>query len=119
MLERDTKKADQLQLMRERVLDDWFYQAVARRTITDKLENAKLTPVKYNLGPSTAAVHKAVMDIVKPLALKYDLTRYTSFDIRFPWDRLFEVEVTNIKTKAVPAKKAGRSDSRHAFSEDN
>jgi hypothetical protein len=52
MLERDTKKADQLQLMRERVLDDWFYQAVARRTITDKLENAKLTPVKYNLGPS-------------------------------------------------------------------
>ena len=105
--------------MRERVLDDWFYQAVARRTITDKLENAKLTPVKYNLGPSAAAVHKAVMDIVKPLALKYDLTRYTSFDIRFPWDRLFEVEVTNIKTKAAPFKKSGRTHTDHLSKEDN
>ena len=105
MLERDIKKADQLQLMRERVLDDWFYQAVARRVITDKLEKEKLTPVKYNLGPNINAVHKAVMGIVKPLALKYDLTRYTSFDVIFPWDRLFEVEITELKTRQVKDKK--------------
>jgi hypothetical protein len=108
MLQHDTKKEDQLQLMRERILDDWFYQAVARRTITDKLEKEKLTPIKYNLGPSASAVHKAVMDIVKSLSLKYDLTRYTTCDITFPWDRLFEVEVTNIKTKTPPLKRAGR-----------
>ena len=91
--------------MRERVLDDWFYQAVARRVITDKLEKEKLTPVKYNLGPNINAVHKAVMGIVKPLALKYDLTRYTSFDVIFPWDRLFEVEITELKTRQVKDKK--------------
>lgn len=103
MLARDTNKKEQLQLMRERVLDDWLYQANARREITNKLEKAKLTPVKYNLGPNAPAVHRAVLNIMKPLAGRYDLTRYTSFDVSFPWDRLFEVNIGNLKTRTAPA----------------
>jgi hypothetical protein len=108
MLGRDIDDNDRLNLLRERVIDDWYYQANARRTITEKLEKANLTPVKYNLGPNVKAVYIAATNIIKDMAFQYDLTRYTSCKIAFPWDRLFEISVSDIKTKAAPSKNARR-----------
>ena len=49
MLAPQIPRGKQLALMRERILDDWYYQSNARRIITEELEKAKLTNHKYNL----------------------------------------------------------------------
>ena len=92
-------KEDQLNLMRVRVIDDWFYQANARRHITAELEKAHLDPVKYQLGGHYKQIAKQATDLCRDLAFKYDLTKRTSFTLTFPWDRLFEVDILDMQTR--------------------
>jgi len=91
---------DRLNLMRVRVIDDWFYQANARRHITDDLEKANLAQVKYQLGGNCRRIVKQATDECRNFAFRYELTKYTSFNLTFPWDRLFEVDITDLKTRA-------------------
>ena len=104
MLAPKINDSNRLQLLRERVIDDWFYQANARRTITDQLEKAHLTGTKYNLDNNSKMVQQATNQICQTMALHYDLTRWTTFNLSFPWNRLFEINVNNMKTRKSPGK---------------
>lgn len=97
MLAPQIPREKQLALMRERILDDWYYQSNARRIITEELEKAKLTNHKYNLDDMAGEVQKKSRKIMRQLAVNYDITAGTSFEVAFPWNRLFEVDITQLK----------------------
>ncbi len=97
MLAPQIDKDKQLMLMRERILDDWYYQSNARRIITDELEKNKKEAYKYTLNEMMPKIKKQAMDIISRLAVNYDITAGTKFDVVFPWNRLFEVDIVNLK----------------------
>lgn len=80
-------------LLRQRLIDDWFYQSNARRRISDLLEKHSREDLKYDLGPGEKPILKEVTSDCTQLANKYSFTRNTDFSISFPWHRLFEVDV--------------------------
>ena len=97
MLAPQIPKDKQLMLMRERILDDWYYQSNARRIITDELEKNKKEAYKYTLNEMMPKIKKQAMDIISRLAVNYDITAGTKFDVVFPWNRLFEVDIVKLK----------------------
>ena len=97
MLAPQIPKDKQLMLMRERILDDWYYQSNARRIITDELEKNKKEAYKYTLNEMMPKIKKQAMDIISRLAVNYDITAGTKFDVLFPWNRLFEVDIVKLK----------------------
>lgn len=97
MLAPKIAKDKQLMLMRERILDDWYYQSNARRIITDELEKNKKEAYKYTLNEMMPKIKKQAMDIISRLAVNYDITAGTKFDVVFPWNRLFEVDIVKLK----------------------
>lgn len=97
MLAPQIAKDKQLMLMRERILDDWYYQSNARRIITDELEKNKKEAYKYALNEMMPKIKKQAMDIISRLAVNYDITAGTKFDVVFPWNRLFEVDIVKLK----------------------
>lgn len=97
MLAPQIAKDKQLMLMRERILDDWYYQSNARRIITDELEKNKKEAYKYTLNEMMPKIKKQAMDIISRLAVNYDITAGTKFDVLFPWNRLFEVDIVKLK----------------------
>lgn len=97
MLAPKIAKEDQLRLMRERILDDWYYQSNARRIITDELEKNNQTDKKYALNDSAARIQQQAMTEMIRLADNYDITAGTSFEVTFPWNRLFEVTIDKVK----------------------
>ncbi|MBR2181965.1 MAG: DUF4127 family protein [Acidaminococcaceae bacterium] len=90
-------KEKQLMLMRERILDDWYYQSNARRIITDELEKDKKVSFKYTLNEMMPKIRKQAQDIISRLAVNYDITAGTKFDVVFPWNRLFEVDIIKLQ----------------------
>lgn len=109
MLAPKIEKEKQLMLMRERVLDDWYYQSNARRLITDELEKAKKTEYKYTLNDMMPKVRKQAFDIMNRLAANYDITAGTKFDVVFPWNRLFEVDIVKLKQEKSKLRSKSRS----------
>lgn len=109
MLAPKIEKEKQLMLMRERVLDDWYYQSNARRLITDELERAKKTEFKYTLNDMMPKVRKQAFDIMNRLAANYDITAGTKFDVVFPWNRLFEVDIVKLKQEKSKLRSKSRS----------
>ena len=109
MLAPKIEKEKQLMLMRERVLDDWYYQSNARRLITDELEKAKKTEFKYTLNDMMPKVRKQAFDIMNRLAANYDITAGTKFDVVFPWNRLFEVDIVKLKQEKSKLRSKSRS----------
>ena len=109
MLAPKIEKEKQLMLMRERVLDDWYYQSNARRLITDELEKAKKTEFKYTLNDMMPKVRKQAFDIMNRLAANYDITAGTKFDVMFPWNRLFEVDIVKLKQEKSKLRSKSRS----------
>lgn len=97
MLAPQIAKDKQLMLMRERILDDWYYQSNARRIITDELEKNKKEAYKYTLNEMMPKIKKQAMGIISRLAVNYDITAGTKFDVVFPWNRLFEVDIVKLK----------------------
>ena len=97
MLAPQIAKDKQLMLMRERILDDWYYQSNARRIITDELEKNRKEAYKYALNEMMPKIKKQAMDIISRLAVNYDITAGTKFDVVFPWNRLFEVDIVKLK----------------------
>ena len=97
MLAPQIAKDKQLMLMRERILDDWYYQSNARRIITDELEKNRKEAYKYALNEMMPKIKKQAMDIISRLAVNYDITAGTKFDVVFPWNRLFEVDIVKLQ----------------------
>jgi len=97
MLAPQIAKDKQLMLMRERILDDWYYQSNARRIITDELEKNKKEAYKYTLNEMMPKIKKQAMDIISRLAVNYDITAGTKVDVVFPWNRLFEVDIVKLQ----------------------
>ena len=97
MLAPQIPKDKQLMLMRERILDDWYYQSNARRIITDELEKNRKEAYKYALNEMMPKIKKQAMDIISRLAVNYDITAGTKFDVVFPWNRLFEVDIVKLQ----------------------
>lgn len=80
-------------LMRQRLIDDWFYQSNARCRISVLLEQYSREDLKYDLGAGEKPVLNEVTSDCNLLADKYSFTRNTDFSLSFPWHRLFEVDV--------------------------
>lgn len=87
----DDKTADKL--MQQRVIDDWYYQSNARRTISDALEKRGRESLKYDLGPALKPVLKSVTADCMVLANQHEFTKGAKFKLSFPWERLFEIDV--------------------------
>ncbi|MGI6262586.1 MAG: DUF4127 family protein [Succiniclasticum sp.] len=98
MLAATTPKEKQLELLRERILDDWYYQSNARRIISSELEEDHQEAIKYNLGTHRAELQKVAQKEMERLTNNYTVTVGTTFTVTFPWDRLFEVSIENLKT---------------------
>jgi hypothetical protein len=98
MLAATTPKEKQLELLRERILDDWYYQSNARRIISSELEEDHQEAIKYNLGTHRAELQKVAQKEMERLTNNYTVTVGTTFTVNFPWDRLFEVSIENLKT---------------------
>ena len=97
MLAPQIDKENRLMLMRERIIDDWYYQSNGRRIITDELEKNKKTAYKYTLNEMMPGIKKQALDIISRLAANYDITAGTRFDLVFPWNRLFEVDILKMQ----------------------
>lgn len=80
-------------LMRQRIIDDWYYQSNARRLVSDALAKHNREEMKYELDIAEAPVLKKITEDCRALAKKYSFTRNTKFELTFPWKRLFEVNV--------------------------
>lgn len=93
LLSQDMQQKDRQNLMRQRLIDDWFYQSNARRKISDLLEKHNREDLKYDLGAGEKPILKEVTSDCQILAKKYNFTRATDFKLSFPWQRLFEVDV--------------------------
>ncbi|MGM9529456.1 MAG: DUF4127 family protein [Phascolarctobacterium sp.] len=85
--------AHRSRLMRQRLIDDWYYQSNARRQVADELEKHNREDMKYELLEAQAPVLEYVTKKCQRMAQKYPWTKGSHFKLSFPWDRLFEVEV--------------------------
>ncbi len=77
----------------QRLVDDWFYQSNARRTISELLKNDGRSRLKYNLGNAEKAILSKAEKECRTLAHNYNYTKRLKFEITFPWHRLFEAEI--------------------------
>lgn len=109
MLAPKIAKEKQLLLMRERIIDDWYYQSNARRLITDELEKEKKAAYKYTLNEMAPRVKKEALAVINRLAVNYDITAGTQYKLDFPWNRLFEVDITNVKQSKDKLRNRSRS----------
>ncbi|MBR2183653.1 MAG: DUF4127 family protein, partial [Acidaminococcaceae bacterium] len=109
MLAARIPKEKQLLLMQERIIDDWYYQSNARRLITDGLEKEKKEKYKYTLNEMYARVKKQALDVITRLAVNYDVTAGVQFNLEFPWNRLFEVDITNVRQSRDKLRNKSRS----------
>ncbi len=80
-------------LLRQRLIDDWFYQSNARLAISDELEKNKQENLKYDLGSAERGILQQATATCQELANKYSITKGSKFTLAFPWKRLFEVDV--------------------------
>lgn len=80
-------------LIRQRLIDDWYYQSNTRLAISKELSKSGREELKYDLGASQKLILQNAADITKSMAKKYNFTKQTNFTINFPWNRLFEVDI--------------------------
>lgn len=80
-------------LLRQRIIDDWYYQSNARRKVSDELEKHDREDMKYELLQAEEPVLAFVTGDCQRMAKKYTVTKGCHFKLSFPWSRLFEVEV--------------------------
>lgn len=81
-------------LLQLRLIDDWYYQSNARRKISDELEKHDREAMKYELLQAEKPVLEYVTKQCQRMAKQYAITKNTQFTLSFPWNRLFEVDVS-------------------------
>ena len=84
---------EQQRLLRQRLIDDWYYQSNARRRVSDELEKHDREEMKYELLQAEQPVLEYVTAQCQRMAKKYAVTKGSQFKLSFPWSRLFEVDV--------------------------
>jgi hypothetical protein len=84
-------------LLRIRLIDDWFYQSNARRLISEELEARNREELKYDLGNVEKEVLPTATQECQRLSEQYAFTKGIKYQLSFPWNRLFEV---NVKLKS-------------------
>lgn len=84
---------ERLRLLRQRLIDDWYYQSNARRRVSDELEKHDREDMKYELLQAEKPVLEFVTKQCQRMAKQYEITQSTQFKLAFPWGRLFEVDV--------------------------
>lgn len=80
-------------LIRQRLIDDWFYQSNARLTLFKELTKSGRENLIYDLGSSQKDILLKTTDMTKAMAKRINFTKQTNFNISFPWSRLFEIDV--------------------------
>lgn len=80
-------------LLRQRLIDDWFYQSNARRSISNELEKHNREDLKYDLATEEKNILQQVTADCQRMVNDCPLTKGTKFSLSFPWKRLFEVDV--------------------------
>lgn len=85
--------AERERLVKQRLIDDWFYQSNARSIVADELDKHNREEMKYELEGATKPVLAFVTDKCQSLAQSYQFTKNTQFKLSLPWNRLFEVDV--------------------------
>lgn len=88
-----TQPKDLTKLIKQRIIDDWFYQSNARNKQTEKFEKITREDLKYNLGALNKITVQEAKDTCTRLCNSYAFTKDTNYTLSFPWDRLFEVEI--------------------------
>ena len=54
-------------------------------------------------------VKKEALAVINRLAVNYDITAGTQYKLDFPWNRLFEVDITNVKQSRDKLRNKSRS----------
>lgn len=80
-------------IIRQRVIDDWFYQSNARNKLTQRFDKITREDLKYSLGKLNKQTAKDALETCYQLSEKYDFTKNSKYTLAFPWDRLFEVDI--------------------------
>lgn len=80
-------------LVRQRLIDDWFYQSNARNKLTEHFEKITREDLKYSLGTMQKQCVKDALNTCQALGSHYNFTKDTKFTLAYPWDRLFEVDI--------------------------
>ena len=62
------------------------------------MEKKKENALKYNLGAHRPEIRNIAQQDMERLSKNYVITVGTTFQVDFPWDRLFEVSIENLKT---------------------
>lgn len=94
MLASHMNEAYRQKLIRERLIDDWFYQSNIRSSISKELSKRGREELKYDLGTLEKTILPKTADQTKAMAKRYPFTKQTNLSIDFPWNRLFEIDVT-------------------------
>ena len=93
LIARDMSSEARSRLLRQRLIDDWFYQSNARRSISNELEKHNREDLKYDLATEEKNILQQITTDCQSMANSYSITRGTRFTLSFPWKRLFEVDV--------------------------
>lgn len=93
ILAQDMDVADKDLLLRQRLIDDWFYQSNARPSVINKLAVTSYAYLEYDLGKGEEEIGSYINQQCQKLAKHHPATRDSQFEISFPWQRLFEVNV--------------------------
>lgn len=87
------KECDRSLLLRQRLIDDWYYQSNARRYVSGELEKNSREDMKYALEAAEKPILQYITKECVRLAEQYDITKGSQFKLSFPWSRLFEIDV--------------------------
>ena len=93
LIARDMSSEARNLLLRQRLIDDWFYQSNARRNVSDELEKHNREDLKYDLATEEKVILQQVTADCQRMVNDCPLTKGTKFSLSFPWKRLFEVDV--------------------------
>lgn len=93
LIARDMSSEARNMLLRQRLIDDWFYQSNARRSVSNELEKHNREDLKYDLATEEKVILQQVTADCQRMVNDCPLTKGTKFSLSFPWKRLFEVEV--------------------------
>lgn len=93
LIARDMSSEARNMLLRQRLIDDWFYQSNARRSVSNELEKHNREDLKYDLATEEKVILQQVTADCQRMVNDCPLTKGTKFSLSFPWKRLFKVDV--------------------------
>ena len=75
LIARDMSSEARSRLLRQRLIDDWFYQSNARRSISNELEKHNREDLKYDLATEEKNILQQITADCQSMANSYSITR--------------------------------------------